>query len=58
MNALQKFLRGEEGTTAVEYCVVLGMIIVVCIAGISTVGGTSGGMWGRNSTKLNSVMSP
>jgi pilus assembly protein Flp/PilA len=33
-----RFLRAEDGPTAVEYAVMLALIIVVCIAAISTVG--------------------
>ena len=33
-----KFLREEDGPTAVEYAVMLALIIVVCIAAITTLG--------------------
>ena len=42
-----RFLKGEEGPTAVEYAVMLALIIVVCLAAISSVGG------GVNSTFSN-----
>ncbi len=32
------FLKREEGPTAVEYAVMLALIVVVCIAAISTIG--------------------
>ena len=32
------FLRREDGPTAVEYAVMLALIIVVCIAAIATLG--------------------
>jgi pilus assembly protein Flp/PilA len=32
------FLRNEDGPTAVEYAVMLALIIVVCIAAIATLG--------------------
>jgi len=34
----KKFLKAEDGPTAVEYAVMLALIIVVCIAAISTLG--------------------
>ena len=37
-NALVKFLKSEDGPTAVEYAVMLALIIVVCIAAITTLG--------------------
>jgi pilus assembly protein Flp/PilA len=36
--AAQRFLRDEDGPTAVEYAVMLALIIVVCIAAITTLG--------------------
>jgi pilus assembly protein Flp/PilA len=33
-----EFLKGEDGPTAVEYAVMLALIIVVCIAAITLVG--------------------
>jgi pilus assembly protein Flp/PilA len=36
--ALVKFLKNEDGPTAVEYAVMLALIIVVCIAAITTLG--------------------
>jgi len=37
-NALVKFLKAEDGPTAVEYAVMLALIIVVCISAITTLG--------------------
>jgi len=37
-NSLVNFLRDEEGPTAVEYAVMLALIIVVCIAAITALG--------------------
>jgi pilus assembly protein Flp/PilA len=38
MQALQRFLRDEDGPTAVEYAVMLALIVVVCLSGISLIG--------------------
>jgi len=35
---LAKFLRAEDGPTAVEYAVMLALIIVVCIGAVTTLG--------------------
>ena len=35
---LRRFLVSEDGPTAVEYAVMLSLIICVCIAGITVVG--------------------
>ena len=38
-----EFLRAEDGPTAVEYAVMLALIIVVCIAAITTLGNNAKG---------------
>ena len=37
-NAVVEFCRREDGPTAVEYAVMLALIIVVCLAAITTLG--------------------
>ena len=37
-SALVSFLKNEDGPTAVEYAVMLALIIVVCITAITTLG--------------------
>ena len=37
-NSIKKFIVSEDGPTAVEYAVMLALIVVVCLAAISTVG--------------------
>ncbi len=36
--SLANFLKKEDGPTAVEYAVMLALIVVVCIAAITTLG--------------------
>jgi pilus assembly protein Flp/PilA len=38
MKNVVNFLKREDGPTAVEYAVMLALIIVVCIAAITTLG--------------------
>jgi pilus assembly protein Flp/PilA len=45
--AMVHFLKSEDGPTAVEYAVMLALIIVVCLAAIASVGS------GVNSTFSN-----
>jgi pilus assembly protein Flp/PilA len=37
-NAVVNFVKREDGPTAVEYAVMLALIIVVCITAITTIG--------------------
>jgi pilus assembly protein Flp/PilA len=38
---MQRFLVSEEGPTAVEYAVMLALIVIVCLAAIQAVGTNS-----------------
>jgi pilus assembly protein Flp/PilA len=38
LDPVLRFLHGEDGPTAVEYAVMLALIIVVCITAITTMG--------------------
>jgi len=38
LSRLRNFVRGEDGPTAVEYAVMLALIIVVCIAAVRQLG--------------------
>lgn len=38
MSKIDRFMKSEDGPTAVEYAVMLALIIVVCIATITTLG--------------------
>ena len=37
-NSVKKFLKSEDGPTAVEYAVMLALIIVVCLVSIRLIG--------------------
>lgn len=47
------FLRDDHAATAVEYAVMLAMILMVTIGAIGTVGGEAGGLWGGIEGDLN-----
>ena len=38
---VERFMRAEDGPTAVEYAVMLALIVVVCIGAIATLGGNA-----------------
>jgi pilus assembly protein Flp/PilA len=38
VNAMVRFIKAEDGPTAVEYAVMLALIIVVCIGAVTTLG--------------------
>jgi pilus assembly protein Flp/PilA len=52
---LVNFLKDESGPTAVEYAVMLALIIVVCIAAVVTLGQNASGTFGFVSTQVSST---
>ena len=56
MRPLWEFLRDESGPTAVEYAVMLALIIGVCIGAIGLFGTTASGSWQDTSSKLSTSM--
>jgi pilus assembly protein Flp/PilA len=52
---LVKFLKSEEGPTAVEYAVMLALIIVVCIAAVITLGQNASGTFSFVSGQVSST---
>ena len=48
------FLQNEDGPTAVEYAVMLALIIVVCIAAIATLGSNARGTFQFVGSKVSS----
>jgi len=52
---VQQFLRDDSGPTAVEYAVMLALIIVVCIAAVTTLGGNANSVF--SNVALNTAAS-
>jgi pilus assembly protein Flp/PilA len=51
------FLRAEDGPTAVEYAVMLALIIVVCITAITTLGSNTNSTFNSASNALTTSSS-
>ena len=49
---LVSFLKKEDGPTAVEYAVMLALIIVVCIAAITTLGSNANNTFSYVGTQI------
>lgn len=50
-----KFFREEHAATAVEYAVMLALILTAIIASIASVGQGTGGMWSGNKAAFEAV---
>ena len=52
MKLMKKLWGADEGATAVEYAVVLALILMVVIAAVASVGVNANGMWNAVLTQL------
>ena len=55
MKAIQKFIRDEQGVTAIEYGLIAALISVAIITGATTLGGALNTTFQNISTKMNSA---
>ena len=51
-NSVVNFLKAEDGPTAVEYAVMLALIIVVCITAITTLGSNANNTFSYVGSKI------
>jgi pilus assembly protein Flp/PilA len=56
-NVVVDFAKREDGPTAVEYAVMLALIIVVCLAAITTLGQNANSTFDTVGTKIGSASS-
>jgi pilus assembly protein Flp/PilA len=54
---VQRFLVSEDGPTAVEYAVMLALIIVVCLTAIQAVGTNAASTFNTVSSKIGTTAS-
>jgi pilus assembly protein Flp/PilA len=55
LKSVVKFLKAEDGPTAVEYAVMLALIIVVCIGAITALGNNANTTFQSVGTSLGGV---
>jgi pilus assembly protein Flp/PilA len=58
MNKLLQFLRSEDGPTAVEYAVMLAMIVMFCIGAIQILGQATSGSFEHSNNAIQDAMTP
>ena len=56
MRHVIRFLKDESGPTAVEYAVMLALIVGTCLVSIGFFGTSAGGSWFDTSTRLDTMM--
>ena len=60
MEAIRKSLRmlraDQGGATAIEYGLIAALIVIAMMAGLDSLGGGVGGMWGKLGVTVNTYM--
>ena len=54
VNSLRQFMVSEDGPTAVEYAVMLALIVVVCITAITAIGTSASATFDTVANQLGS----
>ncbi len=56
MRPIYNFVKGEDAATAVEYAVLLALILIAIIGSIAEVGGGTGDLWRGNLNEITAHM--
>jgi len=51
-----KLVSDARGATAIEYGLIVALIVIVVVAGISQLGTQNGGVWGNVASKTESAL--
>jgi len=57
-DSVKKFLKSEDGPTAVEYAVMLALIIVVCLVSIRLIGTNANSTFNNVGNQIGSTATP
>ena len=53
---LRRLRSDKRGATAIEYGLIVSLIVVAIIGALSALGGGAGGMWGKLDAEVSRVM--
>jgi pilus assembly protein Flp/PilA len=56
LNLVKKFLREEDGPTAVEYAVLLALIVAACIGAVNTMAHATANSFETSAKNLDGVL--
>lgn len=55
---LKKFWRDDSGATAIEYGLIAALVALAMVAGLSSLGGGTGGAWDNLATDVSDALEP
>jgi len=53
---LRRLRSDKRGATAIEYGLIVSLIVVAIIGALNALGGGAGGMWGKLDAEISSAM--
>jgi pilus assembly protein Flp/PilA len=53
---VQKFMKSEDGPTAVEYAIMLALIVIVCLTAIQAVGTATNSAFENITTQMDATL--
>ena len=53
---LIKLMADARGATAIEYGLIVSLIVIAIVVGISALGSSNGGAWGNLSNKVDNAL--
>lgn len=53
---LIKLMANNRGATAIEYGLIVSLIVIAIVAGISALGTSNGGAWGNMTNKVGNAL--
>jgi len=53
---LIKLIRNVRGATAIEYGLIVALIVIVVMVGISALGSSNGSIWGSTADKVGNAL--
>ena len=56
IHMLRRLRSDKRGATAIEYGLIVSLIVVAIIGALSALGGGSGGMWGKLDAEVQAAM--
>ena len=57
VSKVQRFLKSEDGPTAVEYAIMLALIVIVCLTAIQAIGNNAASAFNDIASDLSKVRS-
>jgi pilus assembly protein Flp/PilA len=56
LSLLRKLVRGEEAATAVEYAIMLALILMICIASVAFLGEKTKESWQNSNANIEAAV--